>query len=36
MFLYEDKFNELTKEKDIYQLKREFKVLYEDKKYFNC
>ena len=31
MFLYEDKFNELTKEKDIYQLKREFKVLYEDK-----
>ena len=26
MFLYEDKFNELTKEKDIYQLKREFKV----------
>ena len=30
MFLYEDKFNELTKEKDIYDLKREFKVLYED------
>lgn len=31
MFLYEDKFNELTKEKDIYSLKKEFKVLYEDK-----
>ena len=30
MFLYEDKFQELTKEKDIYSLKREFKILYED------
>ena len=30
MFLYDDKFNEFTKEKDIYDLKREFKVLYED------
>lgn len=30
MFLYEDKFNEMTKEKDILSLKREFKVLYED------
>ena len=26
MFLYDDKFNEFTKEKDIYDLKREFKV----------
>lgn len=31
MFLYEDKFNELTKEKDIYSLKKNFRVLYEDK-----
>ena len=31
MFLYEDKFQEFTKEKDIYSLKKEFKVLYEDK-----
>ena len=31
MFLYDDKFNEFTKrKKDIYDLKREFKVLYED------
>ena len=30
MFLYEDKFLEYTQEKDIYHLKREFKVLYED------
>lgn len=31
MFLYEDKFKEFTKEKDIYSLKKEFKVIYEDK-----
>lgn len=30
MFLYEDKFQEFTQEKDIFSLKREFKVLYED------
>ena len=30
MFLYEDKFQEYTQEKDIYSLKREFKILYED------
>ena len=31
MFLYDDKFKEFTKEKDIYSLKKQFKVLYEDK-----
>lgn len=30
MFLYEDKFQLYTQEKDIYSLKKEFKVLYED------
>ena len=30
MFLYEDKFQEFTQEKDIFSLKKEFKVLYED------
>ena len=28
MFLYDDKFNEFTKEKDIYDLKREFKYYF--------
>lgn len=31
MFLYEDKFQEFTKEKDIYSLPKQFKVLYEDR-----
>lgn len=30
MFLYEDKFEQFTQEKDIFSLKRQFRVLYED------
>lgn len=30
MFLYDDKFKEFTKPKDIFNLKKEFKILYED------
>lgn len=30
MFLYEDKFKQFTQEKDIFSLKRQFRVLYED------
>lgn len=31
MFLYEDKFKEFTKEKEVYEVTKTFKVLYEDK-----
>ncbi len=31
LFLYDDKFKELTKEKSIFQVDKTFKVLYEDK-----